>query len=222
MKTSTEKQFALLFDMDGVIADTNPTHKKIIKIFCDKHGISFTEDFLVKKVYGRTNKEWLPELFGNISEKELNSYGDEKEKMFRDLYKEKLEPVRGLDQFLQQMKVKDVKMAVATSAPKENADFILSNLGIEHYFEAILDSSHVEKGKPHPQVYLKVSASINSDPDNCIVLEDSLAGVKAGLDAGCKVIGITTTHSKEELSNCHLVIDDFTDLDYEKLERLMK
>jgi beta-phosphoglucomutase len=221
MKTPTRKGFALLFDMDGVIADTNPTHKEIIKTFCDKHGKSFTEDFLVEKVYGRTNKEWIPELFGSISEEELNSYADEKERMFRGGYKDKLEPVKGLNIFLQQMKAKGIKMVVATSAPKENADFILRNLDIEHYFESILDSSHVDKGKPHPEVYLKASATIQSDPENCIVLEDSLAGVKAGLDAGCKVIGITTTHSKEELSNCHLIIDDFMDVDYEKLRRLM-
>lgn len=221
METSTQNGFALLFDMDGVIADTNPTHKEIIKIFCDKYGKSFTEDFLIEKVYGRTNKEWLPELFGNITEEEINSYADEKEKMFRDVYKEELKPVRGLNEFLEQMKSRGVKMVVATSAPKENADFILGDMDIEHYFESILDSSHVDKGKPHPEVYIKASASIQKDPKNCIVLEDSLAGVKAGLDAGCKVIGITTTHTREELNNCHLVIDDFTDLDYEKVKQLL-
>lgn len=221
METSTENGFALLFDMDGVIADTNPTHKETIKIFCDKYGKSFSEGFLREKVYGRTNKEWIPELFGNISEEELNSYSNEKEKLFRDYYKEKLKPVTGLDDFLQQMKSRGVKMLVATSAPKENADFILKNLNIEHYFEAILDSSHVDKGKPHPEVYLKASAAIQSKPENCIVFEDSLAGVKAGLGAGCKVAGITTTHSKQELSNCHIVINDFTEVDYEKLVGLI-
>ena len=220
MNNSQENTFALLFDMDGVIADTNATHADAIRIFCEKHGKSVSEDFLVKKVYGRTNKEWIPELFGNLPEEELISYANDKERMFRDLYADKLEAVKGLPEFLEKMKSRGVKMVVATSAPKENADFILKNLDIEHYFKDVLDSSHVDEGKPHPQVYLKASAAIGMRPENCIVVEDSLSGVKSGLAAGCKVIGITTTHTREELSNCHLVINDFTEVDYDVVEEL--
>jgi len=217
MKTS----FALLFDMDGVIADTNPAHKETIKKFCDRYDIEVSNEFLEKHIYGRTNKEWIPELFNHqLSAEEVENFGDEKEAMFREYYKDDLKPVPGLLHFLAHMKEEGVPMVVATSAPGENADFILNGLHIRSYFKSVLDSSDVDKGKPEPEVYLKAAASIGFKPEDCVVLEDSLAGVKAGKNAGCKVIGITTTHTREELSNCDLVITDFNTLQVKDLQNL--
>lgn len=211
---------ALLFDMDGVIADTNPHHKSVIKDFCKKYDMEVSEQFLEEKIYGRTNKEWIPELFGNISDSKLQELADEKELMFRKAYQPDLKAVNGLLTFLDEMKVAGVKMAVGTSAPYENADFILNGLNIKDYFGAILSSADVTIGKPHPDIYLKAAKALDMDPENCIVLEDSLAGVKAGMAAGSKVLGITTTHSLSEFSNCDIVIDDFKDLHLEDLTEL--
>ncbi|MEX2335652.1 MAG: HAD family phosphatase [Fulvivirga sp.] len=192
------KSFGVIFDMDGVIADTNPHHEEAIKIFCERYGKTVSEEFMVDKIYGRTNADWIPELFGSLEDAQLNKYADEKEQLFRDLYASELKPVTGLKKFLKILKATDVKMAIATSAPKENADFILQGLNIEDYFDAILHSAHVTKGKPDPQIYLKASKALGLPPERCIVIEDSLSGVKAGLNAGCKVVGITTTHTEDE------------------------
>lgn len=207
--------------MDGVIAATNPHHEKAIKIFCERYGKSVSDSFLVDKIYGRTNADWIPELFGALEEAQLNSYADEKEQLFRDLYTEDLEAVAGLENFLKDLKDKGVKMAIATSAPKANADFILRGLAIEAYFDEILHSAHVTIGKPNPQIYLKASKALNFAPEKCVVFEDSLSGVKAGLDAGCKVVGVTTTHTKEELQHCDLVIDDFQEINSSTIEALV-
>ena len=212
--------FGVLFDMDGVIVHSNPAHKKAIQQFCDKYDQHITEDFLENRLYGRTNKEWIPEVFGAISEERLKKLADEKEQMFRDMFTPEDSIVPGIISFLQHLKEKEIKMAVATSAPVENADYILNRLSIYEYFDAVLDASHVTKGKPDPEPYLNAAQAIGLEAQQCVVIEDSVSGVKSGLSAGAKVIGVTTTHTKQELDNCHLVIDNFKGLTAERLQDL--
>ncbi len=207
----------VIFDMDGVIVHSNPAHKEAIQLFCKKYDQDLSESFLENRLYGRTNKEWIPELFGDVSPEKLKELADEKEQMFRDMFTPEDHIVEGFIGFIDGLKSQDIPMAVATSAPVENADFILSRLEIEDYFSTVLDSSHVTKGKPDPEVYLKASKALGKSPGNCIVFEDSVSGVQAGLKAGTSVVGVTTTHSTEELNSCHLVIDNFLDLKLEDL-----
>jgi len=208
----TSQYQGALFDMDGVIADTNAFHKQAIKVFCEKHELDVSDDFLEKKVYGRINREWIPELFGELSDAEVEQLADEKEALFREIYAPHLQPVAGLEDFLKHLQEVGVKAIVATSAPGENADFILDGLQIRHYFEGALNSSHVTHGKPHPEMYQKAAAKLNLAPEACLVFEDSLSGVQSGKNAGCKVVGLTTTHTAEELGDADWVLDDFKGL----------
>ena len=179
--------------------------------------------FMQSKIYGRTNQEWIPELFElALSELQLLEYANEKEQLFRDIFKADLLPVAGVIEFIDHLNSHQIKIAVATSAPGENAEFILTGLKIKNRFDAVLDASHVKKGKPNPDVYIKAAAAIGLAPKQCIVLEDSLAGVQAGKSAGCKVIGITTTHSREELDACDLVVDDFVGLVMKELRDIFR
>lgn len=202
----------VIFDMDGVIVHSNPAHKKAIQIFCKNHNQNVSQTFLENRLYGRTNKEWIPELFGDVSADRLKELADEKEQMFRDMFTPEDNIVEGIRNFLDQLKEHGIPMAVATSAPGENADYILSHLKITHYFDEILDSSHVTTGKPDPEVYLKAAKALNKSPENTIVFEDSVSGVESGRRAGASVVGVMTTHTQEELSPCFLVIDDFIGL----------
>jgi len=210
----------IIFDMDGVIVHSNPAHKKAIQQFCKNHNQDVSAEFMENRLYGRTNEEWIPELFGEMDADRLQVLADEKEQMFRDMFIPEENIVEGVMDFLNTLASQDIPMAVATSAPRENADYILSRLSIEHYFHTILDSSHVSKGKPDPEVYLKASKALNRTPEQCLVFEDSVSGVKAGLGAGAKVIGVATTHSQHELGSCDLVIDDFRELTLEELAKL--
>lgn len=203
----------LIYDMDGVIVHSNPAHKRAIQTFCQQHNQEVSHEFLHNKLYGRTNKEWIPELFGDLSRDRLKELADEKEQLFRDSFDPKQNIVPGLMNFLRLVKEQGFKMAVATSAPAENADYILSDLNIQHFFDAVLNSSHVSKGKPEPEVYQKASAALSLPPAQCIVFEDSIAGVEAGLRAGCKVVAVTTTHTREEFPQCDYAIDDFVGLE---------
>lgn len=215
------KKFAVLFDMDGVIVDSNPVHKIAIERFCKKYNLELTDEKLINKVWGRQNKDWIPAVFEReIEPKALEEYSREKEKLFRDLYEKEIQPLPGLEKFLQELEQKNIPKAIATSAPLENVDFVLEKTGLRKYFTTILHDTFVTKGKPDPEIYIKTAAALNFDPKDCIVLEDSLSGVKSGLNAGCKVVGVLTTHSKEELNETHLTIKDFKELKISDLERL--
>jgi len=209
--------FGVVFDMDGVIVDTNPYHKISLKQFCEKYGYHFTDEELIKRIYGRTNNEWIANLFGKLPKERLLELGEEKEAMFRAIYKDVITPVNGLESFLKKLSNQKIPCAIGTSAPRSNVDFVLDKTGLRKYFPVILDQSHVEHGKPNPEIYLKTAAALNLAPAQTIVFEDSLSGIEAAQRAGTRVVGVTTTHTPAELKHCDLVIPDFTHLELESL-----
>src|SRR5258707_5415712 len=202
--------FAFVFDMDGVIVDTNPYHKVALRQFAEKYGYSLSEEELTRKIYGRTNKEWIPNLFGKpLSAEELNNYGEEKEQLFRDLYKKDVRPLKGLEGFLDQMDELKIPRAIGTSAPRSNLDFILKETHFRKYFPITLDEADVTRGKPDPSIYTKCAVKLQMPPAQCIVFEDSLSGVASARAAGCPVVGVATTHTADELGT-KVVISDFS------------
>jgi HAD superfamily hydrolase (TIGR01509 family) len=212
--------FAVIFDMDGVIVDSNPFHKIALQQFAAKYGHELHEEEMKKRIYGRTNKEWLTNLFGELPPTQLHAYAEEKEALYRQLFEHDIKPVGGLLAFLSLLDAHHNPRAIGTSAPRSNVEFTLARTGTGKYFQTILDDSFITHSKPHPEIYLKAAAALGYDNNRCIVIEDSLSGVKAGKAAGSKVIGITTTHSAEELVETDLVIDDFTALDIDVLRKL--
>ena len=214
--------FAAIFDMDGVIVDSNPFHKIALDQFTAKYGISMSEEELHSKLYGRRNEEWIPFFFEKeLTSEEIAAYGLEKEALFREIYKNDVIALAGLETLLIQLNEAGIPCAVGTSAPPENAEFILEKTNLKKYFQAVLDSRDVSIGKPHPDIYLKAAERLKVPPTQCIVFEDALPGIEAGLAAGAKVVGVATTHSHKELAHTDLIIDDFTNLNIENLGKLL-
>jgi HAD superfamily hydrolase (TIGR01509 family) len=214
--------FAIIFDMDGVIVDTNAFHKVAIQQFCRKYGFELTDAQLRANVYGRTNKDWLTNLFGTLSAKQLQAYAEEKEQLFREMYAPHIKPVKGLVAFLEKLVNASIPRAIATSAPRANVDFVLDKTMLGKYFDTILDESMVTHGKPNPEIYLKTALALGFPNDRCIVIEDSLSGATAGVKSGSKVIGITTTHTREELTEASIVINDFDELSVSDLTNILQ
>ena len=129
--------------------------------------------------------------------------------------------VKGLTKFLDDAAGLQIEMAIGTSAPRSNVDFVLKRTGIGKYFSAILDESHVNHGKPNPEIYINCAAALNYPTSKCIVFEDSLSGVAAGRAAGSQVVGVATTHTPEELGT-KVVIKDFTEITPSQLQREFK
>lgn len=210
--------FAAIFDMDGVIVDSNPTHKIALRRFCKQHGFLLTDEELKTKVYGRANKNWLPEIFGDhLTPTQYKKLADEKEALFRELYAPIIEPLPGLIPFLEMLRQNQIPMALASSAPPKNVQFTLERTGTNKYFSIVFDETSIQHGKPDPEIYLKTAAQLGMPTDRCVVFEDSLAGIEAARRAGCRVIGLATTHPRSELHGTDLVIDHFEGLDLQTL-----
>ena len=216
------QELAVIFDMDGVIVDSNPYHKISLQQFCQRHGYNLSEEQLKSKIYGRTNKDWIPALFDrSLNQEEISRYGDEKEALFRDLFSHDIALLPGLRDFLGMLQSNSIPMAIATSAPRDNVDFVFEKTGIKDFFPIVLDESHISKGKPDPEIYLKACEALQMPPGRCVVFEDSLSGVKSGLDAGTKVIAVTTTHTRQEFNEIALAVADFADLSLRDLQQVV-
>jgi len=219
--SNNSNRFGIVFDMDGVLIDSNPYHKKALKSFAKRYGYDLGEEELRAKVYGRQNKEWIPNLFNReMSQDEIEKYAEEKELSFQKIYDKDIEAVTGLIPFLRTLRDSNVPRAIATSAPQMNVDFVFRKTEIGDYFGLVLNDSHVKRGKPDPEIYLKASELLGFEPADCIVFEDSLSGVEAAQRANCRVIAVATTHEAEEFGKVDMVIRDFTEITLEQIHRL--
>ena len=218
-----KEKFAVLFDMDGVIIDSNPYHKDAWLEFCRRYEVELKEEDVPRYIYGKTNKTALVDVFQReFSPEESFRMSEEKEAIYRELHRADISLIKGLDSLLKTFAQHDIPLAVCTNAPIANLDFMLEETGIRPYFKVLIDASQVSKGKPDPEIYLKAARLLDVPPARCIVMEDSTVGVEAGLRAGMKVVGITTTHTAAELAHTHLVIDDFEELTVDKLGALLQ
>jgi len=171
--------FAVIFDMDGVIVNNNLYHKKAWKLFCKRHNLNISQKELNLNIYGKLNSNILMHLFGKkLANKQIFKYAEEKEGIYRNIYKKYIALTKGLANFLKLLDDYGIKCAIATSAPQKNIQLILTKTGIKKYFKTIIDASQVSRGKPHPEIYLKTAKEMNFNPSKCIVFEDSISGIK--------------------------------------------
>jgi beta-phosphoglucomutase len=215
-------QKAVIFDMDGVICHTNPFHSIAFKEFFAKRNLFPTEEEFALHMYGKNNSYILSHFLGRkIEGQELLELENEKESLFREIYKGQVNPITGFLEFFNSLKSEGFLTGIATSAPYANLELIAGKLSLFDHMESILASEHVSKHKPDPEVYLKSAAILNVEPDFCVVFEDSYSGVTAAKNAGMKVVGVLSSHSKEELPLCDLFIEDFRQVDLERILRLI-
>ncbi len=202
---------AYLFDMDGVIADSNPTHKVAFKQFLAERGIDCTDQFFEKHIAGNHNQAIFTNILGDtVSFEEKKNWGDAKEATWRQIFAQNPTQVNGAIDFVKLLHAQGKPLAVCTSAPAANMDFVLDNFDIRKYFKVMLSEADVEHHKPNPEVYLKAAALLGVNPINALVLEDSEKGAAAGLAAGCKVL--TVNNSKLIGAPYYKSIIDFTEI----------
>ncbi len=216
-----ETSIAVIFDMDGVICDTNPYHSLAWKAFLDKFNIKSSEEEFIAHMYGKSNSYILKYFFKReIVGDEFAQMEFEKEALFREIYEEHVKPISGLVEFIEDLKSNGVKTGIATSAPYLNMELILSKLPLRDKMQSLLASEDVSTHKPNPEVYLKSALNLDISPERCVVFEDSFSGVTAGKAAGAKVVGVLSTYKKEELPVCDEYIVDYQGLTYQKIKEL--
>lgn len=200
----------ILFDMDGVICHTNPYHSKAFQAFFQKRGMNPSEEEYAAHMYGKSNSYIFSHFMGRpVKGEELQSYEDEKEGLFREIYAKHVKPIDGYLEFLNLLVDKEYKLGVATSAPIANMDMILDTLQIRSVFGSTLGSEDVTIHKPDPEVYLKSASNLSASPKSCLVFEDSHAGVSAAINAEMKVVGVLSSHTETELPPCDTHINRY-------------
>jgi beta-phosphoglucomutase len=204
---------ALVFDMDGVIVDSNPAHRLAWEAFNRRYGLETTEA-MHQRMYGRRNDQIVRDFFGELAPDEILARGAAKEVLYREMIADRIESmlVPGLRAFLERHR--SSPMAVASNAEPANVNFLLDRAGLRGYFQAVVDGHQVRHPKPDPEVYLRAAGILHAPPSACVVFEDSHAGVAAGKAAGMRVVGVLTTH--RELPGTDFTIHNFLSGDLEE------
>jgi beta-phosphoglucomutase family hydrolase len=203
---------AFIFDMDGVIVDNHDYHHEAWMQFFQKYQLDVSGD--VSRYFGRTNTDILTNLFPEeLSETQLYEMAMEKEKLYRKLYEGNIVAADGLEELLSRLQDKGYKLAVATSAPPENLDFVLGHTGLHRFFDVTVNSSMISKGKPDPEIYLRAAMELEVSPEECVVVEDSLAGIRSGRAAGMQVVAISSTNTPDMLTEADMIIGHFDEID---------
>ncbi|WP_460985215.1 HAD family hydrolase [Spirosoma fluminis] len=215
---------AVIFDMDGVIVDTNPHHRTAWREYYQRNGKTLSDEDFVNYVSGKHNNDIVAHLFANetLAPEDVLRLAHEKEALFRELYQPDITPVPGLVDFLTSLKAAGIRTAVATSAPVENLDFVIDALALRPYFDALLNESMVSHPKPDPEIYQKAMAVLGVEPGESVIFEDSMTGIQAAKASGAYVVGVATTQSTDELFPfVDDAIRDFSEMSLERVQRLI-
>lgn len=204
---------AVIFDMDGTMIANMKHHDAAWIEFLKRHGLELSEEERKSKISSRRNDEIFATLFGDDTPAEIKKeYGEEKEQIYRELYKKDIKEVAGLTTLIKELKEQGYKLAVATTAPQKNRDFGLEELGLSDSFDVIVGAEDVSRGKPDPQIYEEAAKRLGVKQEECLVFEDSPLGIEAAKNAGMRVIGIATSHTEKELAEAERIIEDFTQI----------
>ncbi|MCX8209955.1 MAG: beta-phosphoglucomutase [Neolewinella sp.] len=191
---------ALLFDLDGTLVNNMMVHHRAWQQKLKELGLDYSLERVKEEIHG-VNLEILENLFGDrFTHEERKQIAGDKEAAYRDIFAADFEAniVPGALAFIRQAYEAGVPMAIGTAGPKENAEFVVANLGIGDLMGHLVHSGMVSKGKPDPEVFQQGADVLGVDLKDCIIFEDSVTGAKAANNAGCPVVVLTTTHHEPE------------------------
>jgi HAD superfamily hydrolase (TIGR01509 family) len=209
---------ALLFDLDGTLAETDSLHLPTWVDVLRPYGIEVDEGFYKERISGRSNSKIVEDLLPNLSSEDGQELADAKEASFRERAGE-LEPLRGLLNFLREGQRFGLRMALVTNAPEENVEAILLALDLGKFFDEIVLSDEVGSVKPDPAPYKAALDKLDVAPEEALAFEDSTSGIASAVGAGVPTVGIASTQAPETLKDAgaFMVAKDFADPELRKL-----
>lgn len=190
---------ALLFDIDGTLADTDALHRQAFNEVFGPRGHVFDHARFARELQGFSNASIGERFLPDESEDTRAAILSEKEQIFRNLVAGQIRPVPGLMRLLDEADQAGIPMAAVTNAPRLNAELLLSGLGITHRFKAIVIGDELIHGKPHPLPYLEGLRLTGGTADAAIAFEDSRSGIQSATAAGIRTIGMRTGLSHDDL-----------------------
>ncbi|MGZ3322784.1 MAG: HAD family hydrolase [Xanthobacteraceae bacterium] len=190
---------ALLFDIDGTLADTDALHVEAFNQVFGPRGHVFDRERAAKELMGFSTASISERFLPDEPPERQAAIMAEKETEFRRLVSGKIQPVPGLMTLLARADRAGIPMVAVTNAPRLNAEMLLSGLGIMHRFKAVVIGDELPHGKPHPLPYLEGLRAVNAASDRSVAFEDSRSGIKSACAAGITTIGIRTSLSHADM-----------------------
>ena len=220
--TTVDGGKGVIFDLDGVLIDSGWAHKQSWYDLAEKEGYQMSDEFFYS-TFGMQNYQILPMLAGKeLSNEKMNEMSDWKEQRYRDIFSESIELSAGAEALFNELRKGGFALAIGSSTPKANLDFVMEKLDLEKYFDVVVSKEDVTNGKPAPDTFLTAAQKLALKPENCIVIEDSLPGIEAGKNAGMSVIALTTTRDRTELIEADIVVDGLIELKVNDFTGLLK
>ena len=210
LKYVINKCQSFIFDLDGVVVETEPLKFAAYqRVFRDAYGIDLPEDDVSWR--GKPEKGvvgyWLRcfDLKGNHLE-----LIKRKRRIYKEMLRNtKMEPVSGVESFLQRIRNESKSCALATCSNRSDQIFILSKLGLENAFDVTVTLDDIQSPKPDPEIYFVTAKLLGIAPRFCIVFEDSPPGIEAAVSAGMHCVGLTTSFGPPDLAKASFVVSHF-------------
>lgn len=216
---------AVIFDMDGVLIDSEPVYKKTNYRFFDS--INIEVDACEYSTYlGITLAEMCQLLCRkhdlHYSADELFELLNEHHLQDESMILEEINaPIQGVKNLLQALQISNIKIGLASSAPLEWINQIMHKIDMREYFDVIVSGGHVERGKPFPDIFLKCASLLGIDPAECVVIEDAAHGIAAAKSANMYCIGFTNSNANsQDVSQSDLIMDCFDDENVKRIINL--
>ena len=209
---------ALLFDLDGTLAETDSLHLPTWVEALRPYGIEVDESFYRERISGRSNSKIVEDLLPDLSAEEGRELANAKEASFRERAHE-LEPLPGLLDFMQEGKSRELSLALVTNAPEENVEAILLALGLREFFDEVVLSDEVGPVKPDPAPYKAALEKLGVTSKEALAFEDSTSGIASSVAACIPTVGIASTQKAGTLeeAGAFMVARDFTDPQLRKI-----
>lgn len=214
---------ALILDCDGVIVDSEP-------LSCGAWNLLFQREYQVDigtnydAILGGNTQDsalfYLKKHNLEITEAIIEKLCVLKEQTYLELARGKLKPINGVEKILEQARLLGWKIGVASSGIPSKITFSLEQVGFQNRFDTIVGMRQGLQGKPFPDIFLEAASRLQTDPEECVVIEDTPKGISAGKRALMFVIGITTTFSEEKLKKADLIVSSFDELDLRTLSHI--
>jgi HAD superfamily hydrolase (TIGR01509 family) len=203
---------AILLDMDGTLANTDPVHLETWQDLLQPYGIEVTAASYPRLFSGRRNQEILRDILPHLTAEAREQFSQQKEAAFRERAT-RLPRMPGLTEFLGWATDQGLIQAVVTNAPRANAEFMLQVLGLERYFPVVIIGDELPAGKPDPLPYKLAAERLGVLPEEAVAFEDSVSGVRSAVAAGNVTIGVASTHDPRYLldAGASFTITDFSD-----------
>ena len=208
---------AVIFDMDGVIIDSEPLHYKVFMDYTkNKFGLTISDEEY-KTFIGTTNFH----MYSTLKEKyfiegELTQLIEEYEEKCNEFFmsSKTRKPIQGVDILVKNLHHNKIKLALASSSPRKSINMVLDMFDMNQFFDVKVSGREVKNSKPAPDIFLRAAELLNVNPEECLVFEDSQNGVAAAKAAGMKCIAFDNPHSgKQNLSRADMIIENFAEVD---------